>query len=159
MGYSLPRARTPDFPPHETALHEATASYLAPTPHPTPWGGSPHPQTHIGSRGFLPNPKKRAYMPAYMALGMGGQNGWPAVVGPIPETALHEATTSYLTPTPQPTPWGGPPTPDAQWLEGVFAYPPKMGRYGLGDGWSKCIASKKVIVATQWATSALGRAG
>jgi hypothetical protein len=34
----------------ETGPHEATSLHLAPTPHPTPWGGSPTPRRTLGSR-------------------------------------------------------------------------------------------------------------
>jgi hypothetical protein len=36
-----------------------------------PWGGSPTPQTHVGE----PNLWVRTHERAYMASGMGGQNG------------------------------------------------------------------------------------
>ena len=34
----------------ETAPHEDTPSHLTPTPHPTPWVGSPTPRRTLGSR-------------------------------------------------------------------------------------------------------------
>ena len=48
------RFRGLDFPIYlfspETALHETTSLHLAPTPQPTPWGGSPTPRRMLGSR-------------------------------------------------------------------------------------------------------------
>jgi hypothetical protein len=51
MGYSLPGLKFPIylFSP-ETGPHEATSLHLAPTPHPTPRGGSTTPTRMLGSR-------------------------------------------------------------------------------------------------------------
>ena len=59
----------------ETALHEDTALELGPTPHPTPWGGSPTPIRMLA----VPPRWVGWHQWAYRALGMGGQNGCPAV--------------------------------------------------------------------------------
>jgi hypothetical protein len=81
MGYSLFRFRGLKIPrficfrmklghtrPRGTPLH------LAPHPPPHPEGRFPHPQTHVGD----PHLWVRTHQRAYMALGMGGQNGCPA---------------------------------------------------------------------------------
>jgi hypothetical protein len=57
----------------ETALHETTPLHLAPTPHPE--GRFPPPQTHVGE----PHLRVRTHQRANRVLGMGGQNGCPAV--------------------------------------------------------------------------------
>ena len=93
----------------ETAPHEATSLHLTPTPHPTPWGGSPTPRRMLGSRIYGLGPDQRAYR----TLGMGGQNGYPAVNirGNGPNTR-NCATRGHLTP-PRPHP---PPHPMGRFL-------------------------------------------
>jgi hypothetical protein len=61
----------------ETTPHETTSLHLAPTPHTYhPKGWFHHPQTHVGE----PHLWVRTHHWAYMALGMGGQNGRPAEI-------------------------------------------------------------------------------
>jgi hypothetical protein len=95
----------------ETAPHGAgprTPLHLASThPPPHPKGRSPHPQTHVGD----PHLWVRTHQRAYMALGMGGQNGCPAgnLRGNGPNTrncaTLGHATPPRPHPPPHPKGW------------------------------------------------------
>jgi hypothetical protein len=57
----------------ETAPHEATALHLAPTPHPTPWGGFPTPRRMLGKRIYGLGPTN----------GRIGPWGWVAKMGVV----------------------------------------------------------------------------
>ena len=59
----------------ETALHEATALHLAPTPHPTPWGGSSTPRRMLGTPIYGLGPTN----------GRIGPWGWVAKMGVLQE--------------------------------------------------------------------------
>ena len=77
MGYSLSGAKIPDLLQisPETALHEATSSHLAPTPHPTPWGGSTAPKCMLGTPIYGLGPTN----------GLIGPRGWVAKMGVLQE--------------------------------------------------------------------------
>jgi hypothetical protein len=59
----------------QTAPHEDTTLELGPTPHPTPWGGSPTPRRMLATP---PTPRWGGAQWAYRVLWAGGQNGCPA---------------------------------------------------------------------------------
>jgi hypothetical protein len=69
------RFRGLDFPIYlsspEIGPHEATSLHLAPTPHPTPWGGSPTPKHILGNRFYGLGPTN----------GRIGPWGWVAKMG------------------------------------------------------------------------------
>jgi hypothetical protein len=56
----------------ETVLHEATSLHLAPTPHPTSWGGSPTPKRMLGSRNYGFGPPNGRIWPWGWVAKMGG---------------------------------------------------------------------------------------
>jgi hypothetical protein len=112
---------------------------------PHPMGRFPHPQTHVGH----PPRWVGTHQWAYMAFGMGGQNGCPAGnlrgergMGKIAETALHEDTPLELSPTPHHTPWGSSSTPRCMFAVLLDRWGPTDERIGSWGRWPKWVSCK-----------------
>ena len=103
----------------ETAPHEATSLHLAPTPHPTPRGGSTTPRRTLGTPIYGLGPTD----------GLIGPWGWVAKIGVLQQISrkmgqigakypkLRYTRPPHSTSPPSPTPPRGvvPPPPDARW--------------------------------------------
>jgi hypothetical protein len=66
----------------ETALREATSSHLAPTPHPTPWGGSTTPRRTLGTPIYGLGPTDAPIRP----------RGWVVKMGVLQKNLYHIPT-------------------------------------------------------------------
>ena len=96
----------------ETGPHEATSLHLAPTPHPTPMGGSTTPRRTLGTPIYGLGPTNGRIGPWGWVAKMGVLQEISGEMGQIPETAPHEATAHHLAPTRGPHPKGRFPHPE-----------------------------------------------